>query len=348
MFLGWAVDPADGTIRNHVALLRQAYSHSHDAYARAFSDLLGALSRRGLFVCHSVVAALGTRILKPGSNERTDRMLYDLIVDWRRLEDRLQIDIDARIFAYLHSGNNTLDQALGNIVGDAIEVDRRQWRFGALMSLLWPRGHAIRGHRLSAYNPFSRLPDSEHDLVRDCLPPGPQVVTVTTTGWRDLVENCLVNNGAVVLHALSEDVGVLRGALLTALAEPVDTGFMLLHPRIIGTDRNDGGISVTLELAERHSMSTTRRIFRSSYTSNAEIRELLELLFTAELLLPSRCLWIISPWLSDLDLLDNRSDAFSSLDPQWGPRAHSPHRNIGASFGEWLASRRRHQDWATQ
>lgn len=67
-------------------------------------------------------------------------------------------------------------------------------------------------------------------------------------------------------------------------------------------------------------MSITRRIFRSSYTSNAEIRELLELLFTAELLLPSRCLWIISPWLSDLDLLDNRSDAFSSLDPQWGPR----------------------------
>lgn len=67
-------------------------------------------------------------------------------------------------------------------------------------------------------------------------------------------------------------------------------------------------------------MSATRRIFRSSATSNSDIRELLESLFAAELLLPSRCLWLISPWLTDLELLDNRSGAFASLDPQWGPR----------------------------
>jgi hypothetical protein len=47
---------------------------------------------------------------------------------------------------------------------------------------------------------------------------------------------------------------------------------------------------------------------------------LLESLFVAELLLPSPCLWLISPWLTDLELLDNRSGAFASLDPQWGPR----------------------------
>ena len=67
-------------------------------------------------------------------------------------------------------------------------------------------------------------------------------------------------------------------------------------------------------------MTTARRIFRSSATSNAEVRELLESLLTAELLLPSRCLWLVSPWLTDLELLDNRSEAFASLDPQWGAR----------------------------
>jgi hypothetical protein len=67
-------------------------------------------------------------------------------------------------------------------------------------------------------------------------------------------------------------------------------------------------------------MSGSRRIFRSSTTSNAEIRELLEALFVAELLRPSRCLWLVSPWFTDLDVLDNRSAAFASLDPQWGPR----------------------------
>ena len=67
-------------------------------------------------------------------------------------------------------------------------------------------------------------------------------------------------------------------------------------------------------------MNGVRRIFRSSSTSNAEIRELLESLFAAELLAPSRCLWLVSPWLSDLHLLDNRAGAFSALDPQWGSR----------------------------
>ena len=67
-------------------------------------------------------------------------------------------------------------------------------------------------------------------------------------------------------------------------------------------------------------MTGSRRIFRSSSTSNAEIRELLESLFATELLLPSRCLWLVSPWLTDLDILDNRSGAFASLDPQWGSR----------------------------
>lgn len=67
-------------------------------------------------------------------------------------------------------------------------------------------------------------------------------------------------------------------------------------------------------------MTSARRIFRSSSTSNAEVRELLESLFVAELLLPSKCLWLVSPWLTDLEILDNRSGAFASLDPQWGSR----------------------------
>ena len=65
---------------------------------------------------------------------------------------------------------------------------------------------------------------------------------------------------------------------------------------------------------------SNRQIIRSSSTSNAEIRELLQGVFAAELLRPSRCLWLVSPWLSDIELLDNRSGAFASLDPQWGSR----------------------------
>ena len=147
LFLDWTVDPSDSSVRDHLAVLRQAQIESHDAYARAFDDLIRLLSQRGLFVCHSVIAALSARILKPGSTNQTDQMLDKIISDWRLSEEHLGIEIDSRMFAYLRSRDDALDQALETIAGNAFEVDRRQWRFGALSSLLWPReaSFAVRG-----------------------------------------------------------------------------------------------------------------------------------------------------------------------------------------------------------
>ncbi len=66
--------------------------------------------------------------------------------------------------------------------------------------------------------------------------------------------------------------------------------------------------------------STTRRIFQSSATSQNEIREVLEALFVAELLAPARCIWLVSPWISDVELLDNRTGRYSSFVPGWSRR----------------------------
>ncbi len=47
------------------------------------------------------------------------------------------------------------------------------------------------------------------------------------------------------------------------------------------------------------------------------IRDLLQALFVAELLKPSRPLWIASAWISDIELLDNAARQFSALYPDW-------------------------------
>lgn len=67
-------------------------------------------------------------------------------------------------------------------------------------------------------------------------------------------------------------------------------------------------------------MNETRKIFRTATTGNAEVRELLEAILVAELLIPSDTIWLVSPWITDLELIDNRSGAFSALATQWGPR----------------------------
>jgi phosphatidylserine/phosphatidylglycerophosphate/cardiolipin synthase-like enzyme len=57
--------------------------------------------------------------------------------------------------------------------------------------------------------------------------------------------------------------------------------------------------------------------------SARQVPDLLQAIFVAELISPSRCLWLVSPWISDIPVIDNRTNAFSALDPLW-TRAQVP------------------------
>ena len=45
--------------------------------------------------------------------------------------------------------------------------------------------------------------------------------------------------------------------------------------------------------------------------------DFLQSVFALELLAPSRPLWIVSPWVSDIELLNNEGGRFSALNPDW-------------------------------
>jgi hypothetical protein len=68
------------------------------------------------------------------------------------------------------------------------------------------------------------------------------------------------------------------------------------------------------------STANNRTTFTTQATSRTEIRELLEAIFVSELLMPSESVWLVSPWITDIDILDNRCGQFSSLVPTWGLR----------------------------
>lgn len=56
------------------------------------------------------------------------------------------------------------------------------------------------------------------------------------------------------------------------------------------------------------------RVIRKSQSASAsEAADLLAGLFSAELCLPSACLWLVSPWISDVELIDNSSGGFDAL-----------------------------------
>jgi hypothetical protein len=51
--------------------------------------------------------------------------------------------------------------------------------------------------------------------------------------------------------------------------------------------------------------------------SARQVPDLLQVIFTAELLCPSSCLWLVSPWMSDIPVLDNRTNGLVAFEPNW-------------------------------
>jgi len=57
----------------------------------------------------------------------------------------------------------------------------------------------------------------------------------------------------------------------------------------------------------------TRRIFKYKTVSCHEVEDLFQAFFVSELLYPSKKLWLISPWVSDIPVIDNQTSKFSGL-----------------------------------
>lgn len=65
---------------------------------------------------------------------------------------------------------------------------------------------------------------------------------------------------------------------------------------------------------------TSRQIFKGRARAAREVENLLQSILTAELLAPSEVTWLVSPWITDIDVLDNTTGSFSGVDPTWGRR----------------------------
>ena len=54
-----------------------------------------------------------------------------------------------------------------------------------------------------------------------------------------------------------------------------------------------------------------------SRLSSRQVPDLLQTMFVTELLTPSCCLWLVSPWISDIPVIDNSANTFLCLEPSW-------------------------------
>ena len=60
---------------------------------------------------------------------------------------------------------------------------------------------------------------------------------------------------------------------------------------------------------------TARSLRTTAFASREELGDALQCVFVSEILVPSTPLWIVTPWISDVPIIDNRAGGFAGLIP---------------------------------
>jgi hypothetical protein len=216
--------------------------------ASALRDLLRQLAQQGVAVTHPVVAALNGRVLRPGSTAQSDAALSALVENWKAQEERLGVEVDARVYAFVASAWEDLDRAFPTGVRN--QADARRLRFATIYGLLWPRGSVVRAAALQSYNPYQPHPSTDRALVLASLDTTTPVVRLADDDWRDRLAEALLATGAALLSAKPDRMRSLRKAAIELQGLPVDAGYLMLFPRVTGFEREDAEARVRFELRE--------------------------------------------------------------------------------------------------
>ncbi len=220
--------------------------------AEQLNRLKVIMAEKGISRSHHVMTAINSRILKPGSNSKTDDALCQLIEYWNHLENRFGIEINGRIAAYLCSKNSKLVDAFSEAVGDMWVTGEKISAYTTFYSLLWPRGSMLRAQRLGAYSPYFDFVPTDSLLVRDFLKSDTEKVAIDLESdeWKKEAYQVLVKEGVVSLVFDKKSMHRIKSIFNTLMLDPVDVGFLFFYPRLRKIEQNVDNMLFTFEIFE--------------------------------------------------------------------------------------------------
>lgn len=212
----------------------------------AWRDLRTAMFDLGLDGDQSIVSALSTRIVRPGSNRELEALVSDLLERWDEVEASLGIEVELRVFAHVAASNADLRRRLQAAVHGRAGLPG--WEIGQIVGLLWPRGNRLRSAALQTYSPYAQFEPSERLLFEDITASRDAVVDASSADWRSRVDQALSVDGTATIRAKSEGIGA--AAIRDLLTEPTNIDVLEFHPRVVGVARSTDGLDVFVELRE--------------------------------------------------------------------------------------------------
>ncbi|TDT14597.1 RAD3-like DEAD/DEAH box helicase [Ilumatobacter fluminis] len=262
--VGSALGPSDGervdrAIREFLCLCDQGEQLSARASrvrsatslseaTAAWATLREAMFQAGLPADPTVVSALSTRLLRPGSDARIEALCTELLQQWDSLEESLELEVDLRVFAYLAAGSGEVRQALSDL---AVTVDQSpEWSVGQVAGLLWARGGNLRAASLQSYNPYCELPATERLLFEDVIEAAVPAVVFRSDSqrWREELDRSLAMHASAEIDCADELAAAV--ALRQLMTQPTSVGVLEFYPRVIGVRRNGTGLRLRVDIRE--------------------------------------------------------------------------------------------------
>jgi hypothetical protein len=225
---------------------RQATDDRLDAWQR----LLAVLTSEGVSPAHTTVTALASRIFRAASSEASDQLLTTCLRLWDDIEERVGFAIDNRSICVTLVSNDAVRAGLVAAIPEAAGQSD-SWARSVLQGLLWTGGEARRAASLVASNRFvTDAPLTERTLVLDSLPDPVGDVNVDDPQWPTQLSELIATSGRCRLYSACDDRAAIKSAIQRLVTNPIELGWLHVHPHVEALGRPDGVLRVEVSLEE--------------------------------------------------------------------------------------------------
>lgn len=232
---------------------RCAESLGHGQRVMELDALADTLRRSGHAVGRTFGVSANSRLLRPGMQVSTWRLLVELD-DYRiGLQARQGFIVDLRVFcriAVVHPQYGTavrseLARLRGGIpVGDGESAQ-------ILSGILWPQPAELRAAHRPSWHPYRDIGVIETGLLRALLDnEEPATVDVCDPQWKTRIAEYLSQQGSARLSAFDADREKLSDAITSLASVPIDTGWLHLYAAVERIESAEGRLTVLFELRE--------------------------------------------------------------------------------------------------
>lgn len=232
--------------------VRQARDFKETEDAR--DQLVRVLPSAGVVPTRAVTVSIVSRVLRPGSSLKTDAAMELLRRGWARVNRRVGLKVDARVYAYLCVHLPFVSRRLRALLG---EVGAGEVVSGAQIHSLVQQ-LVTQGCRdgcpecldnPNRYNDFGR---PSRALARRWL--RHEIPEVRAEGapedWMEVARAHLRTSGRVRVYALEADLSRVLASVQLLLAEDIEVEHLLMPSAISQVERERAGWWLTLQLKE--------------------------------------------------------------------------------------------------